>query len=238
MRIKGLYNRVLSKEEIRSLLKEKEISIEEFFVSIFGEYFTETLSEEYKERKTMYIGKSIPIEKQYMKQYAKDLMELAKRVSRNFAYKYGIKNIEEIQDQAIEVILTKCGDITYNYSKNIEIAKRCIYNKVFKYLKLNLKNQEILSDFKGIERSKKYYIEEKGYNDDKLDLDKWNLNNEQKTILNLIYEYIEEGYTLKETIEKMEKITGIDSEEILEQIEEIKIQIKENEKENKGKEKE
>lgn len=53
-----------------------------------------------------------------------------------------------------------------------------------------------------------------------------------------ILDVLEKKGIRKETIKKMEKIIGIDSEEILEQIEEIKIQIKENKKENKGKEKE
>ena len=180
------------------------------------------MKSEIEKRGTVYVGKSIHINNQFMQENADKIVELAKRISKNFAYKYRLQDISELESQAVEIIISKCGDIVYNYSNNMEVTMRCIYKKVFNYLKINLDGKEILTDYALISRSKKHNVSEKGYENEEIDVGKWDLNEEQETILRYISQYIEQGYKLGEVIEIIGDKVGLDSESLLEQVEEIK----------------
>ena len=224
MQLKGFYDRVISNREINQICKDKNIDIHDFFKVFIKEEYIPIHIETLEKKGSIYLGKGIPIEKKYMESNAEVLLNIAKQVAINFYYKYKVKDISELESQAIEIILTKCGDITYNFEKNEEITRRCIYFKTFKYLKVNLRIKEFLVDFTEKEKFLKYSngYNKKTNNNETLDLSRWNINEEQKSILESISIYIEEGASIGEATQKVANIFNMDIEEVLEEIENIK----------------
>ena len=230
LQLKGYYDRIITKKEIGEICEKKSIDIDEFFTSLEGEY-ADLYNETLKRKNGIYIGKSIPIEKEYLEENGKNLIELARNVARNFGYRYGIKDISELESQAVEIMMTKCGDIVYNFSYNEEIIRRFISAKVYNYLKRNLISNELIEDIEG--RVGKAQIadlkaqEEVETVGDELNLRDWKLEEGQEEILRYISMYIEQGETLQEAIIKISEDLDIDIEEILGEIEKIKESNKE-----------
>jgi len=225
LQLKGYYDKILTKEEILEMCKEKGIGIDEFLISLKGEY-ADLYNETLKRKNVIYIGKPIPIEKEYLEKNGKNLIELAREVARNFGYRYGIKDISELESQAVEIMMTKCGDIVYNFSYNEEILRRFIYSKVYNYLKRNLISNELVEDIEGrvgkaqiADTKSEGEIETVG---NELDLKTWKLEEGQEEILRYISMYIEQGYSIQEAIIKISEDLDIDIEDILGEIEKIK----------------
>ncbi len=96
-------------------------------------------------------------------------------------------------------------------------------------MKINLKTNEILTDFSSTKIERHYKSSENNKNpEEKIDLSKWNINKEQENILRYISIFLEEGKGLHEVIENVANILDIDREEVLEQIENIKEQNDKN----------
>ena len=233
LQLRGYYDRIISEEEIDEICKQKKITKDEFFTSLKGEY-ADLYKETLKRKNGIYIGKSIPIPREYVDENGKELIEIARSVARNFGYRYGIKDVSELESQSIEIIMEKCGDIVYNFSYNEEIVKRFISAKVYKYLKRNLITKELIEDIEG--RVGKAQIadtksEEVGKVGNELDLKTWKLEEGQEEILRYISMYIEQGYSIQEAIIRISEDLDIDIEDILREIEKIK---KGNENLNKG----
>ena len=230
LQLKGYYDRIISEEEIDGICKEKKITKDEFLISLKEEY-AELYKETLKRKNGIYIGKPIPIEKAYLEENGKELIEMARNVARNFGYRYGIKDISELESQAVEIMMTKCGDIVYNFSYNEEIIRRFISAKVYNYLKRNLISNELIEDIEG--RVGKAQIadlkaqEEVETVGDELNLRDWKLEEGQEEILRYISMYIEQGETLQEAIIKISEDLDIDIEEILGEIEKVKESNKE-----------
>ena len=232
MQLKGFYNRIISKEEIRNICKEKNIELNQFLGEILGEQYIEILKETLQKKEGIYVGQSIPVQKEFMQKNGNDLLELGKQISRNFCYQYRIKDKEEVESRALEIIISKCGNITWNCD-NIEIAKRMIYNKTFKYLKADFfTSKELLLDFTNTDYSKQFGMLEKERHQD-VDLTNWNINEEQKQLLMYISQYLESGYDLNETTKMIANDLQIDVEEILIELENIKntrdVQVRQGE---------
>ena len=228
MQLKGIYDKVVSEEEIHNICNDKNIDTIDFFKSIRGEYYGVIYEGTVKRKKGIYIGKSIPIEKEYINQNAEYFLKLAKSVSKNFAYEYRFSDISELESQALEIIVTKCGDITYNLDWNPCLLERSIYKKTFNYLKGNLKARDILYDLQ--DRMTQKYLKYNNVEDGKEDIDlgAWDIDNKQETILRYISMYIEEGQTLNEAIENIADILNLDEEEVLEEISKIRGKNNEN----------
>ena len=231
LQLKEYYDRITTKEEIIQICKEKGIGIDEFFTSLEPEY-SELYKETLKRKNRIYIGKSIPIEKEYLEENGKKLIEIARNVARNFGYKYNIKDVSELESQAIEIIMEKCGDIVYNFSYNEEIVKRFISSKAYKYLKgYRFILRELTEDIEG--RVGKAPISDSKAEEEfesvgeKLELKDWKLEERQEEMLRYISMYIEQGYKLQEAIIKISEDLDIDIEEILREIEKIKQNNKE-----------
>ena len=238
LQLKGYYDRIISEEEIDGICKEKKITKDEFLISLKEEY-AELYKETLKRKNGIYIGKPIPIEKAYLEENGKELIEMARSVARNFGYRYRIKDVSELESQAIEIIVGKCGDIVYNFSYNEEILRRFISAKVYKYLKgYNFIPKELIEDIEGrvgkaqISDSKaEERVEAVG---DELDLKTWKLEEGQEEILRYISMYIEQGYSIQEAIIKISEDLDIEIEKILGEIEKIK-QKNQNLDEERGK---
>ena len=224
MQLKGFYDKIMSREEVIQICIEKGISIDGFFRSTVKEDYIKLYTETFKQKGRIYLGKSIPIENRYIESNSEFLIELSKKVAKNFYYKYRIQDVSELESQALEIIITKCGDITYNFENNKEIVSRFIYSKVFKYLKSNFNKNEFLVDF--AEREK-FYISNNPDSESKKkegpDLSNWNINGYQKDILEIISMCLEEGQSISEATERVANILNVDMEEVLDEIENIKL---------------
>ena len=224
MQLKGFYDKIMSREEVIQICIEKGISIDGFFRSIVKEDYIKLYTETFKQKGRIYLGKSIPIENKYMESNSEFLIELSKKVAKNFYYKYRIQDVSELESQALEIIITKCGDITYNFENNKEIVSRFIYSKVFKYLKRNFNKNEFLVDF--AEREKfnvSNSSDSESRENGELDLSNWNINGYQKDILEIISMCLEEGQSISEATERVANILNVDMEEVLDEIENIKL---------------
>ena len=236
LQLKGYYDRIISEEEIDGICKEKKITKDEFLISLKEEY-ADLYKETLKRKNGIYIGKPIPIEKAYLEENGKELIEMARSVARNFGHRYGIKDVSELESQAIEIIMEKCGDIVCNFSHNEEILRRFISAKVYKYLKRNLIPKELIEDIEGrvgkeqIADTKSEEVETVG---NELDLKTWKLEEGQEEILRYISMYIEQGYSIKEAIIKISEDLDIEIEKILGEIKKIK-QENEHLNEERGK---
>jgi len=223
MKLKGLFDRVITKDEISYLCEYKKISINEFFINIDMGTWGEPLKQSLEIKGGIYVGKSIPIDTKKLEKYGEIILDLAKKISRNFCYKYNVKDKSEIESQAVELIIWRCGDIVYNYEYNEEIMRNCIYSKVFKSLRINLNSKETLLDIEKLDRSKKYnYIDSC---EEDLDISEWNVDQKQEEILKLIYLYIEQGQDLTQAVKKIAVILNMEEEEILEELENIKDKL-------------
>ena len=224
MKLKGLYDTILTKEQINQIVKSKNIDMDTFLSSIRGEENKEIYGETLKRKNGIYIGKSIPVQREYLNKNGEMLVNLSKTIAENFAHRYRKKDVSEIESQAMEVIISKCGDITYNFDYNPDIVKRFIYKKVYGYLKgYNLITTEKLTDFSNLV-GKGQLVAKETIEEDKegLDLSNWNANEEQVNILKAISFYLEEKPEISYAVEKASSLLNIEEEKILEEIENIK----------------
>ena len=155
------------------------------------------------------------------------ILNLAKKTARNFSYKYKIKDYQEIESEAIEIILNKCGEIEQNYD-NIEIMERIMYSKVFQFLKRNLSYKKNI--LIGIEESRNIKLSASDKIKEEISLSDWNVTCEQRELLITIAQYIEDGYDFEEIVETISEESNMDLNEIMQEIEKIKKNNKEKEK--------
>ena len=226
LQLKGYYDRIITEKEIEQVCERKGVDINTFFSSIKGEDYKELFRESFKRKKSIYIGGSIPIRKEYLDNNGKMLLDLSRRIAQNFGYRYRIKDFTELESQAMEIIITKCGDIVYNFDYNQEILKRFIYSKVYKYLKgYNFGSMEILYDFSlthGRGQIASNRVEEERNSEENLDLSSWNIGENQERILRIISNYIEQGVEFDEVIKKTAEFLNMDIENIMAELESIK----------------
>ena len=131
-------------------------------------------------------------------------------------------------DFAIDVLINKCGDITYNCDMNSEILQKCLYNKCKKYLlpfRYTYGKGQYLSSAMVNDRDKRAL-----HNDNKeqeLSLEDWNVDKQQENTLICLSQVLEEGYKAMEAFEEVAQRLNLTTDEIVEQIDNIR---KQNEK--------
>ena len=162
-----------------------------------------------------------------MNENGERILNLAKKTARNFSYKYKINNYQEIESEAIEIILNKCGEIEHNYD-NIEIMERIMYRKVFQFLKRNLKYKKnaLIEE----EKSKNIKLSTSDKIKEVVSLSDLNVTCEQRELLITIAQYLEDGYDFEEIVETISEESNMDLNEIMQEIEKIKKNNKEKER--------
>ena len=227
MILKGNFNRCLNEQEIKSICNEKGITFYELLEALNRHFYKEQMKETLKKKGNLYFGKSIPISSNFMNKNGERILNLAKKTARNFSYKYKIKDYQEIESEAIEIILNKCGEIEQNYD-NIEIMERIMYSKVFQFLKRNLSYKKNI--LIGIEESRNIKLSASDKIKEEISLSDWNVTCEQRELLITIAQYIEDGYDFEEIVETISEESNMDLNEIMQEIEKIKKNNKEKEK--------
>ena len=232
IKLKGLYNKIVNKEEIEEVCNYKKISYNKFIKILHKEGLEEILEQTLIHKSYIYLGRSIPMTQEQMKKYSNIIIDVSKNVSKNIRYQYNIQDVDELESNAVNIIVEKCGDVVYNTEINPEVMTRCIYNKCKKYLLGNYfkNNIKTISIDELIPKQQKkinaYYSSE-----DSLDLQKWNLTEQQQEILRSLLDFIETGFNYQECFEKVANMLELDIEELAYEIEEIKVNIKEKIKE-------
>ena len=227
LKLKNMYNKIISNDQIDKICEFKGMTKLDLFKQIGLDSFESILLNTLQQKGNIYIGKSIPMTKEQMEKYSYTLIEIAKSVSKNVAYKYRIKDISELESLSIEIIISKCGDTVYNTEINTEVMKRCIYNKCKKYIIGKIIGKNYMSKTSVdelIEKRSKYSIDRRSNIEqvDDLNIKQWGLNTQQEEILKSLSIFIEQGYNYQDSLKNVADILQLDLEELIYDMEEIK----------------
>ena len=230
MKLKGYYDRVVTQEELTQVSEFKNVNIDEIIKKILNIKDIKDINEIKRNLKIkggLYIGKSIPMDKQDMDKYADTILDISKKISNSLSYKYKYDK-GELESFCISTLIEKCGNIVYNIDINQEFLYGALYNKTKKYCKGYILSQKdnfnvnfnILENTTKTAKDNENYYEKK-----KINLKQWNLNPEDEEIMNILSNYLEMGYDNKEAFEHTAQDLDLDIEELMYNIEEIKNQI-------------
>lgn len=138
MKLKELYGKIYQREEIEELCAQKHLSIKEFISEIVtyprGKEFTDVYYERLMTKGTLYVGGSTNIDKDYQEEHGEELINLSRKVANTFALRTKHKDRAELEAKALEIILTKCGNLVYNLSHEPEILIAAMFKKTINYL--------------------------------------------------------------------------------------------------------
>lgn len=146
MKLKELYGRIYEREEIEQLCAQKHLGVREFISEIVtypnGKDFTDIYYERLMKEGNLYVGGSIDIDRDYQEEHGEELIELSRRVARKFAQNTGFRDRSELESKALEIILTKCGNLVYNLSNNSDLLGAAIFRKTMKYMQSELRKMD------------------------------------------------------------------------------------------------
>ncbi len=149
MILKELNGRIYNKEEIESLCAQKRITVREFISEIVtyprGRDFTDIYYKKLEAGGTLYVGGATEIDRDYQEKHGEELVQLSMRIASRFARITAYNDCAELQSMALEIILTKCGNLTYNLSHDIESLRAAMINKTIRYLYSAIEKRDINS---------------------------------------------------------------------------------------------
>ena len=232
MKLKGFYNRIVTRNELKDICDIKNINIDQIFKYFFDKdsikSFTEILNRTLIEKGGVYIGKSVEMNKEDIEKYSEQILKIAKNVSKSVGYKYCYNDINELESYCTYIIVNKCGDIVFNLSLFDELMESCIYKKTKKRcigkILIDKKNTgidfDLLKNTKLMGDKNKVYIVE-----NELDIGKWKLDTEEGKIVKKLSKYLDSGYSKEEALKQVAEEMEIDMEELLGTMSEIKEKI-------------
>ena len=140
MKLKQMYNRTWESQEIIDFCKKRNISIEEFIKEIIlrrsnDQGLVIVYENIIQQGRSIFVGNCIPIDKDYLNENGKALLELSQRIARKYVGNSRTKDYNEVQSTALEIIMSKCGNLVYNLKENQALLNACIFNKVYKILR-------------------------------------------------------------------------------------------------------
>ncbi|MDR0978896.1 MAG: helix-turn-helix domain-containing protein [Lachnospiraceae bacterium] len=216
-------------DDITKYCTAKKVSFEQFIQRIVlntasNEKNTDTYKKIFEENKnkTIYVGKNKSIQElnpDYLKRHGTELIDIAREVASKFVGRYGRGKgtFDDIAEEALQIIITKGGNIVYNLEEESEVVKRSLESLCQKSL-LGLEvRREISITYEGDRGDKQFDIKddsadfiEKVENDldasKKVDrlldkkLEKNNFIEVEMSIIHKLYE----GMDLDEIAEKMD----------------------------------
>ena len=149
-------NREYKREELEEMCKKYNITLKELLKSVYGQG---KLVEKLINKDIIYIGKC-ELPREFSEKYAKQLLEVVNKLSKELAAKYRMRNIEEdIASETLIYILNNKGDIVKN-SETDEEALSSIEGYMYISLKYkcikNLTINKTISLDTGIIRGKRF----------------------------------------------------------------------------------
>ena len=241
MKLKGYYDKIVTKEELNQIAQFKNVDTEKIICSVLNQKYIETYKKTIEEKGGLYIGKSIPMNKNDMSKYENIILDISKNISNLMSYKYKYDK-QELESFCISTLIEKCGDVIYNNDVNKEFLYGTLYNKTKKYCIgyiLKEKNNYSIDISKWENTTKTSKYNKSGMvKKDELDVKQWNLKSEEdEEAMKILSNYLEMGYDNKKAFENTAKDLELDIEELMYNIEEIKNQILNKNKENNEQEK-
>ena len=241
MKLKGYYDKIVTKEELNQIAQFKNVDTEKIICSVLNQKYIETYKKTIEEKGGLYIGKSIPMNKNDMSKYENIILDISKNISNLMSYKYKYDK-QELESFCISTLIEKCGDVIYNNDVNKEFLYGTLYNKTKKYCIgyiLKEKNNYSIDISKWENTTKTSKYNKSGIvKKDELDVKQWNLKSEEdEEAMKILSNYLEMGYDNKKAFENTAKDLELDIEELMYNIEEIKNQILNKNKENNEQEK-
>ncbi len=231
MRLKGMYGRFYTREEIEEFCSIRRITVEEFITEITLFPNKNINIEKYQNllerRGKLYVGGSIPIDNAYLEEHGEELIKLARKAANAFGRITGETDLAELESRALEIIVTKGGNIVRQLEDNTEMlnaalvskAKKSLYNEIgespirFSRLYDNLTTSEY-----GIAPS--YVEEEERKLSEKIDMKEAGFSSAEQEVMSTLIELVERGEA-NGLMGKVAYITGIEIDEVMEIVETI-----------------
>ena len=167
------------------------------------------------------------MDKEFINKNAEMILDFTEEFGKYYIKKFGFRDLEEVKDRVYEILTTKCGDLAYNLEFNKKSMKSAFYKKCEKCLIIyrNMKFVELmtekLTDFNTEYNSEKKF-KAKNKRKEKLDLDDWNIEEEENMMLHMLSNLLEEGYGRIEAFENVAEKLNIDIDTFLKKIEIIR----------------
>ena len=218
--LKGYYNKVLTKEIIEDIMYYKQCDVNDiiFQTMNISKTIGELIYRNYLNKDSIYIGKSCHISKHHLNKYAALIVEISKIIPACIKVKYKHIDKSEIQSEALNIIIEKCGNVIYNVEVDEQIMKKCIINKVIKYLKHTLYKSSNINFQETYTKS----CEDSYAYENELDLSTWDVNKYEEELLKMISDKLQKGYSLKESVNIIALDLKVKEEDIYESIKTIK----------------
>ena len=214
MKLKELYGRIYKREEIEKLCVQKHLSVREFISEIVtypnGKDFTDIYYEKLMTEGTLYVGGSTDIDRDYQELHGEELIGLSKRIARKFALNTRFKDYAEIESKALEIILTRCGNLVHNLSNNSDLLRGAIFSKTMKCLRSELRKMDMNTlsltytygddDRNAIQRdipvrdnASEHYYNTEGYRlGDRIDYEKAQFDKQETQVMKCMIRLVEE----------------------------------------------
>ena len=231
-KFKRKYNKIITLEEIQEICTYKRCSIEEFIKQVENETTYKIVMETLEKKGNIYVGTSIPMNKEFMEKNGQFILDLSKKITANYVKKTSIKDFSEVQSFVIEVLTSRCGNIVYNMETNPEVMSYCLFSKCNKYLRMfeQVRLLDISTDTNN-KFEEKHFISKN--NSRTVDLSNWNINDDEKKLLYMLSNVLEEGYETIDAFEILAQRMGLEIDDIMEKINKIKNENRDNRKINK-----
>ena len=124
------YNKFYSYEDVVHLCQNLNIQIEDFFEALnLNSFLLKKLK-----KGSLWIGGHKPLSKEQINQHQLLIVNIVDLVSKVIFNRYPKLFIDDIKGVVLDLLLTNCGDIIYNFDDDSEILSKILYNYLYKSL--------------------------------------------------------------------------------------------------------
>ena len=127
IKLRQMNNRYLSIEEVQEICQEKHISIKKFIEEVVlypaRSETVDAIYDSLMKNGKIYVGGSTQINNSYLEEHGEELIELSRKIAYAFKKRNPSMDISEIESEAMDVIVNKCGNLVNNLENNPEILK-------------------------------------------------------------------------------------------------------------------
>lgn len=242
MSLTGMFGQYYTREELEPFCAERNITIREFVEGVMcsNMYKDNGISPIYYERimegKRVYIGPTKPIDHDYLEEHAEEILELGKIAARKFLQRRKTPDFDELSGLAVEIIMTKCGNLVDNLQDNISAMRGSIVNRTARYLYSVVEQNKTISITQKFINNGEVTIKDNEYAHDVngehpyepdtslqevVDYEKAEFSTDETDIMNYMIRLIEEGEA-DDLYEKIANNFGMEEDEVLEVIQSIR----------------
>ena len=204
------YNKFYSYEDVIHLCQNLKIQIKDFFEALnLNSFLLKKLKKD-----SLWIGEHKPLSKEQINHHQLLIVNIVDLVSKVIFSKYPKLFIDDIKGVVLDLLLTNCGDIIYNFDDDSEILSKILYNYLYKSLIYTIFNKIFPArTFNEYEERKLTY--DGIYNDLNSSnhiLDLINETEAEEQLIKLMMEYIENNQEIDYST--IAQIMNIDEEQL------------------------